>query len=180
MNNNNKTGLVIDDREFRDLTTPRFLKYARICTTSDRHILDTPSTPGQWELAKALAEELRELGIKETVLTDHCYVIARFSASPGKEGVPVVGFIAHLDTSEEVSGKDVKPCLVESYDGKPIDLGGGLRLDPAMDPGLAAHKGKSLIHADGNTLLGTDDKAGIAAIVGAAEYLLKHPEIEHG
>jgi tripeptide aminopeptidase len=168
------------NNEFCNLTTPRFLKYSRFWTTSDRHVSDTPSTPGQWELAKALIEELCGLGIKDPTLTDHCYVIARIPASPGKENRLPVGFLAHLDTSEEVSGKNVNPRLVENYDGKPIDLGGGLCLDPAVDPALAAHTGKVLIHADGTTLLGADDKAGIAAIMGAAEYLLNHPEIERG
>ena len=165
---------------FSNLTVSRFLKYARLWTTSDRHNPDTPSTAGQWNLAKALVLELRSLGIKDTILTDHCYVLAKLPASPGREECTPIGFLAHLDTSEEVSGKDVKPCLVESYDGKPIELGGGLCLDPAVDSGLAAHKGKALIHADGSTLLGADDKAGIAIIMGAAEYLLTHSEILHG
>jgi tripeptide aminopeptidase len=91
-----------------------------------------------------------------------------------------VGFLAHLDTANDVSGKDVKPQLVESYDGGIIKLGEGLALDPAADAGLAAHKGKAIIHADGTTLLGADDKAGIAEIMGAVEYLVSHPEITHG
>jgi len=166
--------------EFRDLTTGRFLKYIRFRTTSDRHNLQTPSTPGQWDLAKALVEELRGLGLADVTLTDHCYVIARLPASPGKEQCPTVGFLAHMDTSSEVSGENVKACLVESYDGKPIVLGGGLCLDPDEHPDLAAHKGKALIHTDGNTLLGADNKAGIAAIMGAVEYLLAHPEVSRG
>ena len=166
--------------EFYKLTVPRFLKYARIWTTSDRRNEDTPSTNGLWNLAKALVEELKGLGINDVSLTDHCYVIARLPASPGKEPLPTVGFLAHMDTSEDVSGENVKPCLVEDYDGKPIDLGGGLCLDPASEPSLAAHKGRALIHTDGTTLLGADDKAGIAIIIGAAEYLLAHPEISHG
>jgi tripeptide aminopeptidase len=166
--------------EFYALTVQRFLKYVRFWTTSDRHKNITPSTPGQWDLAKALVEELRDMGLSDVNLTDHCYVIARLPASPGKEETPPVGFLAHLDTSEEVSGENVKPCLVDNYDGKPINLAGGLCLDPAVEPLLAAHKGKALIHADGNTLLGADNKAGIAAIMGAAEYLISHPEIKHG
>jgi tripeptide aminopeptidase len=182
MNNNTQDM----NKEFYDFTVARFLKYTRFWTTSDRHNEDTPSTPGQWDLAKALFTELSDLGCEKVLLTDHCYVIGRLPASPGKEGLPAVGFLAHLDTSEEVSGKDVNPLLVENYDGKPIALGSngadgcGLCLDPASDPGLAAHAGKALIHADGSTLLGADDKAGIAIIVGAAEYLLTHPEIPHG
>jgi len=168
-----------NDLELRNLTVPRFLRYARFWTESDRHNSDTPSTSGQWDLAKALEEELRSLGLSDVTLTDHCYVVARLKASPGMEALPSVGFLAHMDTSEEVSGKDVKPCLVENYDGKPINLGNGFCLDPAVENDLASHKGKALIHADGTTLLGADNKAGIAAIVGAAEYLLKHPEIKH-
>ena len=168
------------DKVFFDLTVPRFLKYARIHTTSDRHNQDTPSTPGQWELAKVLEKELHGLGVGSVTLTDHCYVVAKLNASPGMETVPPVGFLAHMDTSEEVSGKDVKPALVENYDGKPIHLDGGLVLDPALDPDLASYTGKTLIHTDGSTLLGADDKAGIAAIMGAVEYLLAHPEIKRG
>ena len=171
---------IQDTKEFRDFTVSRFLKYARICTTSERHADDTPSTPGQWDLAKALVEELHGLGIKDAVLTDHCYVIARLPASPGKEGLPAVGFLAHMDTSSEVSGENVKPCLVENYDGKPIILNDGFTLDPAEETDLASHRGKSLIHTDGTTLLGADDKAGIAVIMGAAEYFLAHPEVKHG
>ncbi|MCL2129922.1 MAG: peptidase T [Treponema sp.] len=168
-----------DETEFRKLTTPRFLKYARYWTTSDRNNEDTPSTPGQRELAESLAEELRALGIDVT-LTEHSYVIGRLPPGPGKEGCPVIGFLAHLDTSDEVSGKDVNPRLIENYNGTPIDLGNGLFIDPETDSGLAVHKGKALIHAGGNTLLGADNKAGIAIIMGAAEYLLTHPEMPHG
>ena len=183
MNNtskDSKDSLKDSIKVFYDLTVPRFIKYARIWTTSERHNPETPSTPGQWELAKALAEEIRGLGIKDVTLTDHCYVIARLPASPGKEAAFPLGFLAHMDTSSEVSGKDVNPILVENYDGKPIALSGGFCLDPSSDPVLAAQKGKAIIHTDGSTLLGADDKAGIAAIMGAAEYLLTHPEIKHG
>jgi len=168
------------DNVYRALTTPRFLNYVRFWTTSDRHNSDTPSTPGQWDLAKALAEEFRGLGITDVTLTDHCYVIARLPASPGKEGFTPIGFLAHMDTSSDVSGKDVKPLLVENYDGKPIALEGGLTLDPAIEPALASHRGKAIIHTNGTTLLGADNKAGVAIIMGAAEYLMSHPEIPHG
>jgi len=168
------------DKVFYDLTTQRFMHYARFWTTSDRHKAETPSTPCQWDLAKALVEELHGLGIKDVTLTDHCYLIARIPASPGMETRTPIGFLAHMDTSSDVSGENVKPNLVENYDGKPINLAEGFCLDPAVDPALAAHKGKALIHADGTTLLGADNKAGIAAIIGAAEYILTHPEIKHG
>jgi tripeptide aminopeptidase len=165
---------------FKDLSLKRFLKYVTVWTESNRHNEATPSTPGQFDLAKALAEELRGMGLSDVIVTDNCYVIARLPASKGKENVPVIGFLAHLDTSSEISGKDVKPVLVESYDGKPIPLAHGLVLDPALDAGLAEHKGKALVHSGGQTLLGADDKAGIAAIMAAADYLCAHPEIEHG
>jgi tripeptide aminopeptidase len=170
MNNDEFTGLVVD----------RFLKYVRYWTTSARHRDETPSTAGQWDLAKALVEELRGLGVRDVELTDHCYVIARIPATVGQETRPCVGFMAHLDTADDVSGKDVKPQLVNAYNGKRIVLADGAALDPALDPDLAAHEGRAIIHTDGTTLLGADDKAGIAEIMGAAEYLLRHSEITHG
>ncbi|MDR2144671.1 MAG: peptidase T [Treponema sp.] len=172
---------------FTALVVPRFLRYVKVWTTSDRHIEETPSSPGQWELARLLVKEFDGLGLGAE-LTDHCYVIARLNASPGFEGKPALGFLAHLDTAQDVSGRNVKPILVEKYDGKKIvlapagtaDRADAVCLDPETDPGLAAHKGKAIIHTDGTTLLGADDKAGIAEIMGAAEYLLSHPEIKHG
>jgi tripeptide aminopeptidase len=171
---------AVDDAQLEALVIPRFLNYVRYWTTSDQHIEATPSTTGQWDLARALAEELRGLGVADVELTDHCYVIARVPPTAGREDRPVVGFMAHLDTASDVSGKDVQPCLVECYDGKAIVLAGGLVLDPATDPGLAEQQGKAIIHTDGTTLLGADDKAGIAEIMGALEWLLGHPEIARG
>ena len=138
------------------LIVPRFLRYARICTTSDKHNTETPSSAGQWELARLLAEELTTLGVADVEVTDHCYVLARLPASPGFETKPAIGLMAHLDTAEDVSGKNVQP-ITETND-----------------------KGETIIRTDGTTLLGADDKAGIAEIMGAAEYLLSHPEIKHG
>jgi tripeptide aminopeptidase len=169
-----------NDADLADAIVSRFLRYVRIKTTSDHHVEATPSTPGQWELAKLLAEELRSLGLTEVELTGHCYVIARLPASPGKEGLPAVGFLAHMDTSGDAPGGDVKPQVVKKYDGRPIGLAGNLVLDPEADPDLADQKGKAIIHTDGTTLLGADDKAGIAEIMTALEYLLAHPEIERG
>ncbi len=171
---------LLNDVALREFVVSRFLRYVRICTESSRHTEQTPSTAGQWDLAKTLVAELCELGVQDVRLTDSCYVVARLPASAGLEAVPVIGFLAHLDTSDEVSGRDVKPRLVESYDGKPIELVGGLRLDPTFDPDLAAHVGKTIIHTDGTTLLGADDKAGIAEIMGAVEFLSAHPDIPHG
>jgi tripeptide aminopeptidase len=170
----------ISGGELAELLTPRFLKYVRVCTESDRHTAATPSTAGQWELAKILRSELLELGLKEVTLNENCYVIARLEASAGRENAPCVGFLAHLDTASDVSGRDVKPQLVKNYNGEKIMLADGLALDPAREPDLAAHKGRAIIHSDGTTLLGADDKAGIAALVTAVDRLLAHPHIPHG
>ncbi|MDR2433178.1 MAG: peptidase T [Treponema sp.] len=170
----------IEDRQLDALLVPRFMRYVRYWTESDRHIAETPSSPGQWELAKALRDELLGLGLTDVELTDHCYVIARLPPSPGKETAPAVGFLAHIDTASDVSGKDVKPQLVNCYNGEKIALSDGLALNPAQEPGLAAQKGKAIIHSGGSTLLGADDKAGVAEIMAAVEYLAAHPEIEHG
>ncbi|MDR0377238.1 MAG: peptidase T [Spirochaetaceae bacterium] len=169
-----------NDAALTEAVVSRFLRYVRIKTTSDHHVPATPSTPGQWDLAKLLVEELCGLGLTDVVLTDHCYVIARLPASPGKEGRPAVGFLAHMDTANDAPGGDVKPQIVEKYDGGRISLAGNLALDPDIEPDLAAQKGKTVIHTDGTTLLGADDKAGIAEIMAALEYLLAHPEIERG
>ncbi|MDR1318223.1 MAG: peptidase T [Treponema sp.] len=170
----------IDDKTLEPLLINRFMSYVRYWTESDRHVEATPSTPGQWDLAKALESELSGVGIKDVRLTEYCYVIARLPASPGKEAAPSVGFLAHLDTADDVSGRDVKPQLVRNYDGGKISLEGGLCLDPGADADLAAQRGKTLIHSDGSTLLGADDKAGLAEIMAALEYLSVHPEIPHG
>ncbi|MDR0598653.1 MAG: peptidase T [Treponema sp.] len=169
---------------------PRFLRYVRVWTTSDRHREETPSTPGQWELARLLAEELKALGAAGVEITEHCYVIALIPPSAAGEDKPAIGFLAHLDTAQDVSGKDVQPVVVPNYDGKKIILPGRAPggaetapppvLDPETDPGLAAQRGKSIIHTDGTTLLGADDKAGIAEIMAAAEYLTAHREIRRG
>jgi tripeptide aminopeptidase len=176
----NSSAFIIDEAALTALVVPRFLGYVGIETTSDHHSDATPSTPGQWDLARALAGELAGLGIKDVVLTEHCYVIARLPASPGREDAPTVGFLAHMDTSSDASGRNVRPLLVKNYDGRRIELSGGLALDPGTDGDLAAQKGKDIIHTDGTTLLGADDKAGIAEIMGAVEYLLGHPEIGRG
>jgi len=168
------------DSELEPLITPRFLNYVRYDTESKRHEEKTPSTPGQWDLAKTLQNELLALGLQDVHITGHCYVIARLPPSPGKENAPCVGFLAHLDTAGDVSGKDVKPLLVRNYNGEKIELAGGICLDPSVEPDLAAHKGKDIVHSDGTTLLGADNKAGIAEIMAAAEYLVNNPQIAHG
>ena len=164
-----------------DLIVPRFLKYVRIDTESNRDIQETPSTPGQWELAKILQDELLALGLTDVEITDHCYVIARLPATgrfneAGNE--ECIGFLAHLDTAGDVCGSDVNPQYVRNYNGEKIELMDGSCLDPAKEPGLAEHKGKAIIHSDGTTLLGADNKAGIAEIMAAVEYLINNPQIE--
>ena len=171
---------TIEDRQLESLLIPRFMNYVRCCTESDRHIEATPSTLGQWDLARALRDELMGLGIKDIELSPHCYVIARLPPSKSRENAPSVGFLAHVDTASDVSGVGVEPHLVRDYNGEKIELSGGLALDPATEPDLAAQKGKTIIHSSGDTLLGADDKAGIAEIMAAVEYLLAHPEIPHG
>ncbi|MCL1955208.1 MAG: peptidase T [Brevinematales bacterium] len=171
----------MEDCEIENLLVPRFLKYVRYDTESDRRVEETPSTSGQWELAKALRDELLSIGIEDVKITDHCYVIARLPSSLRFEKAETcIGFLAHLDTACDVSGKDVKPQYVQNYSGDRIELAGGLCLDPAKEPDLAAQAGKAIIHCDGTTLLGADNKAGIAEIMAAVEYLAANPQIEHG
>jgi len=170
----------MDNQQLEKLIVPRFMNYVRYDTESNRHIEKTPSTPGQRVLADALRDELLSLGLEDVNIAEPCYVIARLPASPGKENKQCIGFLAHLDTASDVSGKDVKPQLVRNYNGGKIELAGSLCLDPAAEPDLAAHKGKSIIHSDGTTLLGADNKAGIAEIMGAVEYLTANPQITHG
>ncbi len=159
----------------------RFLRYVKVETTSDDSTGTTPSTPNQLVLAKMLYQELKDLGIEEVKLSDHGYVYATIPSNIDKE-VPTVGFIAHMDTSPDMSGKDVKPQVVEDYDGGDIVLNEELNivLSPKDFPELTSYKGKTLITTDGTTLLGADDKAGVAEIITAAEYIMTHPEFKHG
>ncbi len=158
----------------------RLVRYARIETTSDRHAQDIPSTPTQREFARILADELSALGLEDAAVDGHCYLSAYLPASPGREDRPCIGFLAHMDTAGDVTAKDVRPRVVEAYDGKPIRLSETHVLDPADYPDLAEHAGDTLIVTDGNTLLGADDKAGIAEILTAIRHLKEHPEIPHG
>lgn len=157
----------------------RFLRYVRVHTTSDRHAKTTPSTERQFDLARLLVAELRESGVDEVKVTDHCYVIARLAASPGVSA-PAVVFLAHLDTAPDLSGKDVNPRLWRDYDGTTLEIGHGQRLDPEEYPELLDHVGDTIITTDGSTLLGADDKAGIAEIMAAVRFLTEHPEVPHG
>lgn len=161
--------------------TDRFLKYVKFDTQSDELTNLTPSTPGQYKFAQALEKELHELGLEEISLDENGYLMATLPANTDRE-VPTVGFIAHLDTSPDLSGHNVNPRIVKAYDGGDITLNADndVVLYPSEFPELLHYVGQDLIVTDGTTLLGADDKAGIAEIISAVEYLKAHPEIEHG
>lgn len=161
--------------------TERFLKYVSFDTQSNETTRVTPSTPGQRVFAEYLKTELEALGLEDITLDEHSYLFATLPSNIDKE-VPTIGFIAHLDTSPDMSGKNVTPRIVENYDGSDIILNKeeNVVLSPLQFPELLDHKGEDLIVTDGKTLLGADDKAGIAEIVSAIAYLKEHPEIKHG
>lgn len=160
----------------------RFLQYVKFDTQSDELTNLTPSTPGQMIFARHLKEELENLGLSEITLDENGYLMATLPGNISGRQVSTVGFIAHLDTSPDMSGRHVSPRIVENYDGGDIVLNQatGVTLSPADFPELKNYVGQSLIVTDGNTLLGADDKAGVAEIISAVEYLKNHPEIEHG
>lgn len=160
----------------------RFLSYVKVDTQSDENTGLTPSTPGQMLFAQQLKEELCTLGLQEIELDENGYLYATLPANTDSSDIPTVGFIAHLDTSPDLSGKKVNPRIVEKYEGDDIILNEelGITLSPSYSPELADHIGEDLIVTDGTTLLGADDKAGIAEIISAMEYLMEHPEIKHG
>ena len=159
----------------------RFLKYVSFDTQSDENSGVTPSTPKQMVFARYLKEELETLGLEEVELDENGYLYATLPANTDKE-VPTIGFIAHMDTSPDMSGENVTPRIVHNYDGSDIVLceEDNIVLAPAQFPELLDHKGEDLIVTNGKTLLGADDKAGIAEIVSAIVYLQEHPEIKHG
>lgn len=160
----------------------RFLRYVRIDTRSDEASTTFPSTAGQWVLLRLVRDELEALGARDVVLDEFGYVMATIPATSPKAGVPVFGVIAHVDTSPEMSGTDVRPIVHRDYDGRdlvlPDDPTAVLR--EADIPALATSRGHDIVTASGTTLLGADNKAGVAEIMAAAEYLLAHPEIPHG
>ncbi len=159
----------------------RFLKYVSFDTQSSEETEVTPSTPGQMVFARYLKEELESLGLEDITLDEHGYLFATLPANIDKP-LPTIGFIAHMDTSPDMSGKDVSPRIVQNYDGSDIVLCEEEKvvLSPEQFPELLDHKGEDLIVTNGKTLLGADDKAGIAEIVSAIVYLKEHPEIKHG
>ena len=158
----------------------RFLKYVSFDTQSDESSTTFPSTEKQKVLLNYLADEMRGLGLTEVEMDSYGYVMGTIPATPGCEDKPVIGFISHVDTSPDMSGKDIKPQIIEHYDGKDIRLNETVTMRVADFPELSFFKGHTLITTDGTTLLGADDKAGVAEIMTMAEYLLSHPEIKHG
>lgn len=160
----------------------RFLKYVKFDTQSDELTNMTPSTPGQMSFALYLKTELEALGLKDISLDDNSYLMATLPSNVPDRDIPTVGFIAHLDTSPDMSGHNVTPRIVEKYPGGEIVLNAekGIILSPKDFPELDRYVGQDLIVTDGNTLLGADDKAGIAEIIAAVDYLIQHPEIKHG
>ena len=159
----------------------RFLKYVSIHTTSDENTGLVPSTPQQMEFAKILAEELKAMGMQDVSLDKKGYLMATLPSNIDKD-VPTVGFISHLDTSPDMSGKNVKPRIVENYDGNDIILNEkeNIILSPKQFPELTMYRGQSLVVTNGLTLLGADDKAGIAEIMTAMDYFIKNPDVKHG
>ena len=159
----------------------RFLSYVKIDTQSDPNSDTTPSTEKQWNLATELSYELERIGLIDVSIDDNAYIMATLPSNIDKE-VPVIGFISHFDTSPDFSGTDVKPKIIEGYDGGDIVLNAdkNIILSPSYFEDLLQYKGQTLITTDGITLLGADDKAGIAEIITAMEYLVQHPEVKHG
>ncbi|MBQ9927893.1 MAG: peptidase T [Lachnospiraceae bacterium] len=169
--------------EIREKVIERFLQYVKMDTQSDESSNSTPTTEKQHKLAQLLVEELTAMGAQEiTYDKEHCYVYASVPASEGREGDAVLGFIAHMDTAPAVTGKDVKPQIIEQYDGGDILLNHEKEIVMKTEdfPKLCEYIGKTLITTDGTTLLGADDKAGVAEIMTMAEYLLSHKECKHG
>nr|WP_317631953.1 peptidase T [uncultured Flavobacterium sp.] len=159
----------------------RFISYATVDTESDPESTTTPSTAKQWDLANKLVEELKAIGLQDVTIDDKAYIQATLPSNVDHE-VPAIGFVAHFDTSPDFSGANVKPQIVENYDGGDIVLNKDLNiiLSPKYFDDLLQYKGQTLITTDGTTLLGADDKAGITEIISAMEYLIQNPEIKHG
>ncbi|MEM7087247.1 MAG: peptidase T [Bacteroidota bacterium] len=159
----------------------RFISYITVDTESDPHSDTTPSSKKQWDLANALVDELKEIGMTEVTIDNNAYIMATLPANIDEE-VPVIGFISHFDTTPDFTGANVNPQIIENYDGSDILLNEAenIVLSPNDFDDLLLYKGQTLITTDGTTLLGADDKAGIAEIISAMEYLIQHPEIKHG
>jgi len=165
---------------FKEEILDRFLRYVQVDTMSDESIADKkhPSTSGQWDLLRMLEKELKEIGLKDVVLDEYGYLLARLEAT--EKGLPCIAFCSHVDTANDVEGNHVKPRVIEKYDGKDIKLNDEYSIIASQNPELAKYKGTTLVVSSGDTLLGCDDKGGIAEIMTAVAYLAKHPEIKHG
>ena len=159
----------------------RFIKYVTIDTESDPNTPEFPSTENQWNLAKVLEKELNQIGMQEVELDKNCYIMATLPSNLNYK-VPTIGFVAHIDTSPDFTGANVKPQIIENYNGKDITLNKekNIILSPDYFEDLLQYKGQTIITTDGTTLLGADDKGGVTEIVTAMEYLINHPEIKHG
>ena len=159
----------------------RFISYIKIDTESDPKSTSTPSTLKQWDLANKLAEELKSIGMQDVSIDANAYIMASLPSNVAHK-VPTIGFVSHFDTSPDFTAANVKPQIIENYDGSDIVLNikGNIVLSPDYFEDLLLYKGQTLITTDGTTLLGADDKAGICEIVSAMEYLIQHPEIKHG
>lgn len=159
----------------------RFTSYVKVDTQSDEYSETCPSTPGQWTLLNMLVDELKSIGMEEVTIDENGYVMATLPSNTDKD-VPTIGFLAHVDTATDFTGKGVNPQIRENYDGGEIVLNEALKvvLSPNEFPNLKNYKGQTLITTDGTTLLGADDKAGVTEIMTAMDYLIQHPEIKHG
>ena len=163
----------------------RFINYVKTFSESDSAKADSgimPSTPQQWKMAELVCNELQQLGLENVHTDENCYTYGLLKATQGCEDVPSFCLIAHIDTVDEVTGKDVKPIVHKNSDGTPISLPYGITLNPDSDECLAqaGRQNDTIITSDGSTLLGADDKAGVAEIMTAVEYLVQHPDVKHG
>ncbi len=165
----------------KDKLIKRFISYVTVDTESDPESDTTPSSAKQWDLANALVEELKQIGLENVTIDANAYIMATLPSNV-EHTVPVIGFISHFDTTPDFTGKNVKPQIIENYDGNDIILNKeqNIILSPDYFEDLLQYKGQTIITTDGTTLLGADDKAGIAEIISAMEYLVNHPEIKHG
>ena len=167
--------MAVDRTWFEEDLLGRFLRYAQVHTTSDPHASATPSTARQFDLARMLESELRDFGLSDVTVDEHCNVLARI---PGTvSGADPIGLIAHMDTAPDFRGEGVSPQVHPAYDGGPIGLNDEVTLDPTEYPMLTKYVGQTIITTDGTTLLGADDKAGVAEIMGAVRYLVAHPDL---
>lgn len=167
------------EKIWSDKLKTRFLKYVSFYSESIPFVDEFPSSERQWDIAKYLFEELKSMGLENVTIDENAYVMATLPSNLDKE-VPTIGFVSHFDTSPDFSGENVNPIITENYDGGDIILNDKMKLSPDEFPELKQYKGQTIISTDGTTLLGADDKAGIAEIVTAMEYLMAHPEIKHG